>query len=189
MRDAEWYVFVTDYFSYGINAARVYGVCCILQLTRLLFGKQYCRAKGFIITLFCCGGCHCELRWRFSRKYVAFAGCRAVGGCVRVFLCPISKMSVVQMFRSVKKEHKRKPRSDLYNLWFSKHHKVVVNWKCFRVLRCGLVLKSKWCKAATNCIVRNVAGMEEKMQRHRHEHRGCKCVFKTLLFLVSVYFQ
>jgi hypothetical protein len=47
--------------------------------------------------------------------------------CVCVFMCPISKMSVGQMFRNVKKEHKCKPRSDLKNLWFSKHHKVVVN--------------------------------------------------------------
>jgi len=46
---------------------------------------------------------------------------------VRVFACPISKMSVGEMFRSVMKEHKHKPRCDLYNLWFSKHHMVVVN--------------------------------------------------------------
>jgi len=42
-------------------------------------------------------------------------------------------------------------------------------------------VESKWCKAATNYILRNVAGREGQMQRHRKEHRGGKCVFKILL--------
>jgi hypothetical protein len=45
-------------------------------------------------------------------------------------------------------------------------------------------VESGWCKAATNCILRNVAGMEGKMKRHRQEHRGGKCVFKTLLIQI-----
>jgi hypothetical protein len=98
-------VFVTDYFSYGINEAGVHGVCCIVLfyvdnvLFHVLFdcvvlcivmcvNVYYCHrvstqlqlnisyhsavnsatfsctiilAKGLIITLFCCGCCHCEL--------------------------------------------------------------------------------------------------------------------------------